>query len=129
MPHSAVTSLPVSVPSVASFPARLRSVDGTERELVSPLIHASTFRPVPSLIIDGIKTTLSPGWLVPAGTDTTSPTGFEVPGDLGHFFSIELHFNLAWELGLPLWGALYPSGNASSPANTLSVLELLRSLL
>lgn len=129
MPHSAVTSLPVSVSSVASFPARLGSVDGTKRELVSPLIYASTFLPVPNLIIGDVKTTLSLGWLVPAGTDTTSSTGIEVPGDLGHFFSVELHFNLAWELGLPLWGALYPSGNASSPANTLSVLQLLRSLL
>lgn len=115
--------------SVASFPARLCSVGDTERELVSPLIYASTFLPVPNLIIGDTKPTLSPGWLVPASTDTTSPTGFEVPGDLGHFFGVESHFNLAWELGLLLWGALYPSGNASSPANALSVLQLLRSLL
>lgn len=86
VPRSAVTSLPVSVSSIASFPARPCSVGDAERELVSPLIYASTFLLVLNLIIGDMKTTLRPGWLVSAGTYTTSPTGFEVPGDLGHFF-------------------------------------------
>lgn len=94
----------------------------TERELVSHLIYASMFLPAPSLIIGEKKSTLSPGWLVPAHTDITSPAGFEVPEDLGHFFGVELHFNQSWELGLPLWGALYPSGNASCPVNNPSAL-------
>lgn len=45
--YSAVTSLPVSLSSAASFPARLCSVGGTERELVSHLMDASMFPPFP----------------------------------------------------------------------------------
>lgn len=65
-----------------------------------------------SLPTGGERSTLSPGWLVPG---STSP-GLKEPEDLGHFwfFGVELHFNLFWELGLLLWGALYPSGSASS---------------
>lgn len=47
-PHvscSAVTSLPVSESSAASFPARLCSVGESERELVSHLMDASMFLP------------------------------------------------------------------------------------
>lgn len=102
MPYSAVASLPVSVFSAASFLARLCSVSDTERELVSYLIYASMFLLAPNLIVGDMKTALSPGWLVPASTDTTCPAGFEVPEDLGHFFRVELHFNLSWELGLLL---------------------------
>lgn len=87
------------------------------------------FLPAPNLIKTDAKNTLSPGWLVPAGSDTTSLAGFEVPEEVRHFFRVELHVNLSWELGLPLWGALYPSGNAYCPASTHSALQLLRSLL
>lgn len=48
--YSAVTSLPVSVSSAASFPARLCSVGDTERELVSHLMDASMFLPSLSLL-------------------------------------------------------------------------------
>lgn len=81
------------------------------------------FLPGPSLITGDMKTTLSPGRLVPAGMVIASSAGFEVPEDLGYFFRVELHFNLAWELGLPLRGALYLSGNASCLANAHSALE------
>ena len=111
----------LSPSSAASSAARPCGVGDPARELVS--------LPVPSLIVGDPKTAPSPGWLVPAGTDTASPHRLEVPGELGHFFRVELHFNFAWELGLSLWGALYTSGNASSLANARSALQLLRSLL
>lgn len=61
--YSAVTSLPVSVSSAASSPARLCRVGGTRRELVSHLMDASMFLPSLSLLIGGERSTLSLGWL------------------------------------------------------------------
>lgn len=108
VPHSAVTSLPVSVSSAAPLLARLGSAGDAEREPVSHLIYASLSLPAPNMIIGDMKTTPSPGWLGPAGTDTTSPAGVAVPEDLGRFFRVELHWSLPWELDLLLWRSPVP---------------------
>lgn len=105
VPHSAVTSLPVSVSSAASL---LGSAGDAERELVSHLVYASLSLPAPDLIIGDVKTTLSPGWLARAGTDTAFPAGVAVPEDLGPFFRVELHCSLPQELDLLLWSSPVP---------------------
>lgn len=76
--YSAVTSLPVSVSSAASFPARLCSVGESEWELVSHLM----FPPSLSGLTGCERSTLSPGWLVLGGTTTTTSPGLKEPEGL-----------------------------------------------